>query len=170
MVLVQLPAMVSVCTLDVGMMRIDYIYFIDEGLSPHIGCCAEIEDDEVMNCGIQNRKLKMKRSILKMNCGVLGCLNYCPPESEMKMNCGVLECFAPESRKGCRCIGWSWEFAYIPLAVLLPSGMGSRSNVRVAERCESCACMYILNKSAAYVKACCSAERQEPRQMEMSRS
>ena len=47
MVLVQLPAMVSVCTLDVGMMRIDYIYFIDEGLSPHIGCCAEIEDDEV---------------------------------------------------------------------------------------------------------------------------
>ena len=65
-----LPAMVSVCTLDVGMMRIDYIYFIDEGLSPHIGCCAEIEDDEVMNCGIQNRKLKM-------NCGVLGCLNYC---------------------------------------------------------------------------------------------
>jgi len=56
MVLVQLPAMVSVCTLDVGMMRIDYIYFIDEGLSPHIGCCAEIEDDEVMNCGIQNRR------------------------------------------------------------------------------------------------------------------
>ena len=70
MVLVQLPAMVSVCTLDVGVMRIDYIYFIDEGLSPHIGCCADIEDDEVMNCGIQNRKLKM-------NCGVLGCLNYC---------------------------------------------------------------------------------------------
>jgi len=113
-----LPAMVSVCTLEDGL----YIYFIDEGVPAPLAAVRKSKMVKLMNCRVHNRKLNMKCSVLKMNCGVLGCLNYCVLQNcwKFKVNCCVLGCFCSRIQ--------NWGFALLDIytsgsLLLLASGM-----------------------------------------------
>jgi hypothetical protein len=113
-----LPAMVSVCTLEDGL----YIYFIDEGVPAPLAAVRKSKMVKLMNCSVHNRKLNMKCSVLKMKCGVLGCLNYCVLQNcwKLKVNCRVLGCFCSRIQ--------NWGFALLDIytsgsLLLLASGM-----------------------------------------------
>jgi len=99
-----------------------YIYFIDVGVPAPLAAVRKSKMVKLMNCRVHNRKLNMKCSVLKMNCGVLGCLNYCVLQNcwKFKVNCCVLGCFCSRIQ--------NWGFALLDIytsgsLLLLASGM-----------------------------------------------
>ena len=118
------PACDGICVYPGGGYNEDglYIYFIDVGVPAPLAAVRKSKMVKLMNCRVHNRKLNMKCSVLKMNCGVLGCLNYCLLQNcwKFKVNCCVLGCFCSRIQ--------NWGFALLDIytsgsLLLLASGM-----------------------------------------------